>query len=372
VAVLAAVGVSVACGSPGARAHVAGASAAATGVAGAQAEVAKWSTLPKFVAPGANLNAKKIAKGKTLFIESYSSAIPYNAAFDAAVTQYAQMVGFKVIHYPTSGLADGWTRGIDLAISDHVNAIDLDAGLDVRAVEPAIKKAEAAGIVVLDSTFADNQTATPSYMSGGVPLNYFEAGRLEAAYAIWKTHGKADVLSLNTPGIEPSVGVGGGQAAAFKAYCPACKQKTLSITIPNWATQIPTQVTAAINADPSVNYILPYYDSQTALVQPSLNTLGKHIPQASFNGTPSILQLVKNGTVAMDVDEDVAWAGAASVDSVLRVLGHVPPDSGTINEHIPLRVIDKSNIAALGSTIGFNSGFGTAQNGYLKVWELQK
>lgn len=349
--------------------------ARAAGVARAKAEVLKFMKLPKFVPPGPALNGKKIAAGKTIMLIPYSTQIPYNAAFDAAVTKYAKAVGFKVIEYPTSGLPDQWSRGIQLAISKHVAAIDLTAGLDVRAIIPQIKQARAAGIPVLDSTFADPSVATPNYLSAGVGLGYKQAGELEADYAIWKTKGKGNFLEINTPGIAPSAlhGVSEGQHDAIKRNCPSCKIRTIDVPIPQWATNTTPQVLAALKKDPSINYILPHYDSQAEFVIPALNTLHKagKIGIAAFNGTPAILELVRKGQVNMDVSEDVAWAGAATVDSILRVLGKVAPSSGTIDEHIPLRVFDASNIGSLGSKIGYGSGFGGAQDGYLKLWGVK-
>jgi hypothetical protein len=72
----------------------------------------------------------------------------------------------------------------------------------------------------------------------------------------------------------------------------------------------------------------------------------------------------------MDVSEDVGWAGAATVDVLLRVLGDVPPNKGSIDEHIPLRVFDESNISEVGEgKLDFSAGFGgTAEDGYLKLW----
>jgi ribose transport system substrate-binding protein len=304
----------------------------------------------------------------------YSTQIPYNAAFDAAVTKYAKAVGFKVIEYPTAGLPDQWSRGIQLAISKKVAAIDLTAGLDVRGVIPQIQRAKAAGIAVLSSTWADaSYGPNPTYMSAGVPLGYRQAGELEANYAIWKTNGKGNFLEINTPGLIPSVSVGGGQHDAIKRNCPECKLRTIDVPIPQWATNTTPQVLAALKKDTGINYILPHYDSQSTFVIPALNTLGKagKIGIASFNGTPAILELVRAGKVNMDVAEDVAWAGAATVDSILRVLGKVPPNTGTIDEHIPLRVFDSSNVKELGGKIDYGSGFGGAHDDYLKLWGVK-
>lgn len=360
----------------GVTAAVAGASrhGSADGVARAKAEVMKYQGLPGWTAPGAALDGKAIAKGKTIMLIPYSTQIPYNAAFNQAATKYAKKVGFSVIDYPTAGLPDQWRRGIQLGISKKVAAISLTAGLDVRALQPQIKQARAAGIAVLDSTFADPSYPRLPYMSGGVPLDYKQAGVLEANYAIWKTNGKGVFLEIDTPGLLPSDFVSAGQHEAIKANCPGCKLYTISVPIPQWATNTTPQVIAQLKAHPEINYILPHYDSQSSFVIPALLQLGRtDVGIASFNGTPAILELVRAGKVTMDVSQNVDWTGAATIDAILRVLGKVAPSSGSINEHIPLRVFDKSNVSELKGKITYNSGYGTvAEDNYLKLWGVKK
>lgn len=358
-----------ACGGTSTPSTSSGDSAAA---ASAKAIVDQYLALPKFVAPGASLDAKKISAGKTILVMPHASDIPYNADVAKATQQYGEKAGFKVINYPTKGVPDEWNRAIDLAITQHVAAIGLVAGLDIRGIIPKIQQAVAAGIPVVAGTWADTTQAVPTYVSASVPLDYHQAGILEAAYAIWKTNGVGHILDVSCTDCEPSAFVDAGQKETITKLCPKCTYTQITVAIPQWATDTQGKVQAALTADPSINYIIPNYDSQSTFVVAALNTLGKSgkIGIASFNGTPSILTLVQQGKVSMDVSEDVAWEGAAVIDAMLRILGHVDPSSGNIDEHIPLRVFDATNITETGSPPSFGAGFGTEHDQYLKLWGL--
>jgi ribose transport system substrate-binding protein len=90
----------------------------------------------------------------------------------------------------------------------------------------------------------------------------------------------------------------------------------------------------------------------------------------TYNGTPSILALVANGQVLMDVGEDFNWDAWAQTDQIMRVMLGLKPVGP---ERTILRIWDKTNIAQAGSPPqtdkGYNLSFIT---GYEKLWGLRK
>jgi ribose transport system substrate-binding protein len=88
---------------------------------------------------------------------------------------------------------------------------------------------------------------------------------------------------------------------------------------------------------------------------------------STFNGTPEMLKLVKQGDIlSMNVGENLEWIGYAIVDQSMRIMGGLPPVK---NARVPVRVFDKSNIAQAGPR--FTSGWGTTYvSGYRKLWGL--
>jgi ribose transport system substrate-binding protein len=90
---------------------------------------------------------------------------------------------------------------------------------------------------------------------------------------------------------------------------------------------------------------------------------------ATFNGTPAILKMIKDGdTVEMDVGEDIRWIAYAVMDQDMRLLAGLPPVK---DPKIGIRVFDDSNIDEAGSPPRDATGYGNSYvDGYQKLWEL--
>lgn len=353
----------------------AGGSSAGGGSAGvnaAKAALTKYKAIPTFTSPGSQLDGKSIAAGKTVLVIPYSSTIQYNVAFADAIKKADDAVGFKTTIYSDDGTPTSWAAGINLGISQHVAVIDLIAGLDVEQIKPQIQAATKAGIAVVGSTYNDASQPTPSYLTTDVPLGYAQAGRLEADQAIADTNGKADVIVITSSGLNASTAMTPGVQQEFKSQCPSCTVHVIDVPVTQWATQITPQVESTIASDPNVNYVLPNYDSEAQYVIAALTAKGveNKVGIATFNGTPAPMALVASGKMTMDVGENIAWAGYATTDANLRSIGQTNKPAVTIDEHIPLRVFDKTNIADAGNPPNLSSGYGDAEQGYLKVWGL--
>lgn len=357
-------------GSNSAAPPAAGAAAgAAAGVTAAHAQIAEFTKLPTYVAPGATIDGKGIGSGKTLLVIPYSTQIPYNNAFSDAITKAASAVGMKTKVYADNGAPDEWARGIEYGINQHVDAIALIAGLNVDQVIPQIQEATKAGIPVIGSTFEGYDAPSPTYLSADVPLDYARAGGLEANYAISAKAGKVNALIVTSSGLQASKSMTPAVQATFAKNCPGCKVKTIDIPVTQWSTGIQPQVEAAITADPSIDYILPNYDSEASYVIAALRAKGKtDVGVATFNGTPAPMALLQSGQISMDTGENINWAGNATVDAALRTILNKGKSIGRLDEHIPLRVFDKSNAKDVGVPPNLTSGYGNAADQYLKTW----
>jgi ribose transport system substrate-binding protein len=348
------------------------ASAASGGLAAAQALVAKYKTVPSFVAPGPAVKGKALGKGKTVLIVPYDMEVPYNVVTVNGIKQADTRLGIKTIVYQDQGEPSQWEAGVLQGITDKVNAIDLIGGLTPSSVEPQIKKAEKAGIAVVDSTGNDPSVASPSYVTTDVPLNYTLAGNLEAAYAIDKTSGKADVLIITSSDVTASLYVTGGANKTMKSDCPSCTVHVIDVPVTQWGTELTPDVEAALTADPNINYVLPNYDSEVPLVDAALTANhDTSVGVDSFNGDPAPLaQIAAKHGLAMDIGQDMIYTGYATVDAELRAFGHAKSKVKTLNEHLPFVIFDSNNIASTGAH--FTVGYGKVLNGYLKLWGLTK
>lgn len=354
---------------------------ASSGVAHAKAAIAAAEALPTFKLKAPSFDIKKIA-GKTIFNIPVSSAVAYVASVDQQAQKIAQQYGAKWVEYTNQGTPSQWTAGIQQAISQHAAAIVLAQGIDVQLIIPALQKAKAAGIpVVITHDFQNGEQNAPPPTGPGatvtklttafVNVPFWEAGRLDADWAISQTNGKADVVIFSSPDVPPSTGLANAIIKEFKTYCPACKTQLKTLSLADWATKISPETQSAVQADPNVNWILPIYDSMGLFAAQGITAAGKtgsvHI--ASYNGTPAVMKLIQTGDVyAMDAGENINWLAYATIDQVGRVITHSPIiKSG--NEETPLRVFSKSNIKEAGTPPTANLGYGTAYvKGYDKLW----
>lgn len=341
------------------------------GVKAAQAVVDKFKALPTFKAPGSEFDAKKIGAGKKLLILPHSSQIPYNVAFGEAVEVAAKKVGMQPEIWQTTGKPDEHARGIQYAIAQKFDAITLVAGMEQEQIIPQIQAAEKAGIPVISSTYEAYGLPNPGYLRASVPLDYAKAADLMANYTIAKSNGTANILVVESSSSKPSQAMTPAIAKAVKEKCPACKTKNLDFQVNNW-DKIQAGIVSALTTDPSIDYILPVYDGMADFAIAALRVkgmLGK-VGIVTFNGTPGPMALIKSGEVTMDVGQNITWTGNATVDAVLRVLGKVGPSSGIIEENIPLRIFDASNVNEAGTPPNLVDGYGTASDEYLKLWGL--
>jgi ribose transport system substrate-binding protein len=357
---------STASGSPGSTASSAG---SAAGVAAATAELAKYTGVPTFEAPGPNIDISSL-KGKTIYSISQNASIPFLSATEDSEKKLAESYGINFVEYPTQGTSAEWTRGINEAVAAKADAIILNA-LDPRLVSPAVQSAKAAGIPVVSAQFFDLSQASqvPSELAGTRSDNFTEAAKLQADWVIKDTGGKADVVVVENDEQLSTTAMVDSLKAEFAANCPDCTVKYINVPSSDWATKIQSEVQSAIVADPNINYVIPIYDPMTQFVVPALTALGKtdsvHI--ATFNGTPSALTMLQQGpTVKMDIGENLDWLGAANLDQAFRGMLGQPL---LADEKTALRVFTSDNVGETGNPPAYNQGFGDSYvAGYQKLW----
>ncbi len=336
-----------------------------------KAEIAKFSGIPKFTAPGPAFNARAAAKGKSLFVIPASSSIP----FVETIAQYMRAVGSKlglsVTIWTNQGQVSQWVQGIQEAIAKHVSSIDLLAGINPALLEPQIRSARAAGISVVVSHFYGVGQRVPRDVYE-VAAPYDTAGRLLADFAILKEGGRLHVLVTTINEVLSTIPMMQGIRSQVERYCPkTCTVTTTNTSIASLVTQLPGQVAGSLERDRSINNVIALYDSAqvpyTLTGIASAGDTGK-LPVETFNGTPSILSLVASGKVAIDVGEDLKWIAFAILDQHLRLMAGLAPVS---NEHIPVRIWTSSNIAQAGNPPANSVGYGRSFiAGYAKLWKL--
>ena len=257
-------------------------------------QIEPFTKKPEFVAAGPAFDAQACMKGKTILSIPVSSANPFTANIEKAMAAAAKKVGFKFTTWENQGQSSQWVQGMDTAVNQKVNLIDLLAGTDPRVLVPQVQAAQAAKIPVVASHYNGvEQTAeVKKYADGDVPIDYAKAGALLADWAIVKTKGHMNALVLIATGPLSTNSMMSGIEAELK-HCDDCKTKVMNFPVVDWGTRITPGVQAALLADPTVNYIIVIYDSMSQFVVPAVTITGRRRELAS---TPSTARRSSSGS----------------------------------------------------------------------------
>lgn len=348
-----------------------GGSTSSADLSAVRSQLAAYSHLPTFKSPGPAFNARKVMAGKTIFSIPVNSADQFVQILEQGNAAIAHQLGFKYVDYTNSGSLSSWVQGMQTAVNEKANAIDLLSGINPAQLGPQMAAAKSAHIPVIASDAYDlNEPAAPG-LSAVMDVPYAEAGRLMAAYAISATSGKANVLVIGSNDVVSSPYMVKAINGEFSKYCPTCKVKDINIPVADWASQTQTQVEADLNADPGINYILPVYDSQSQFVVPAITAAGRtgKVFIATYDGTPFVLKMMQDGnTVKMDVGEDLNWISYAVMDQDMRVAAGMKPSP---NENTPMMIFTKNNVNTAGVPPRNSTGYGSSYiAGYKKLWGL--
>ncbi len=364
-----------ACGnSSSTTAHSSGTTSSAL-LAKVAADVAADKAIPTWAAPGPSVDVSKL-KGKRVFIIP-EVPNPFNENIQNTYKQIFSAVGVKWTYYANQGLISQWIAGMDAAIAQRPNLIILSAAPDPRVLQPQLRAAKAAGIPVEVTHFYDRSTPPPpaclACAAGVTALTtapFDTAGAAEADWIVNDSHGHAHVLIIMAPDVIPTPGILSAMEREYRIYCPGCTYKVIDIPIAQWNTGLQGQVQSALLADPSINYIDAEGDGMCTGVVPAVQAVGKtgSVKVVSFNGSPFALDDIRTGSImAMDASENTRWIGFADVDQAFRLLAGMSP----VNETIPFRVMDKSNIIQAGVPATNYLGYGNAYAiGFWHLWGL--
>lgn len=347
------------------------ADAAADGVAYAKAQIDRHRAKPVFTPPGAPFDARKCAAGKKMLSIPNSSSNPFLKGIIEREIVAGKEIGLAVQEWQNAGQPSQWIQGVDYAVANGFRIIDLISGVDPKTLEPQLKAAAAKGVKTMTSHFYDPSQKPNPLVAASLPVGFSAVGRLLADWAIWRTNGKATVVLIVSDEVPPTGPLVAGFEDEFRAHCPACKVvQKINVGVIEWGTKIRPSVQSAVLANPDVNFIIPIYDSMSQFVVPALQLTGKaaKVKIATFNGTPFVLDYVREGKVDMNIGESLDWIARATVDGYLRAdCGlPVPKDIG-----VPLYIFDASNAKDAGVPAKFDQGYGTDYvKGFRAAWQL--
>lgn len=332
-----------------------------------------YAAKPVFKAPGDPFDAKQCAAGKKMLSIPNSSANPFLKGIIDRMKKVGSDVGLQVVEWENQGQPSQWVQGFEYAIREKFNIIDLISGIAPETVDPQVKAAKAAGVKVMTSHFYDPSFKQHPDVSSSLTIGFNEVGKILANWAIANTDGKANILTIVSREVPPTIPLTAGIDSVLKENCPNCKiVQEINVGVTEWATKIQPAVQAALQANPNINVIIPIYDSMSQFVVPATRLTGKmgQVKVATFNGTPFVLDYISQGSVDMNIGESLDWIAYATVDGHLRdACGMKSPTA----LNVPFYIFDKNNIAEAGKPAKFDTGYGNAYvSGFRKLWGLEK
>lgn len=340
-------------------------------VASARANIETYSGIPEFVVPGEPFDARACMAGKSIMTIPSSSAIPFVKTIADHKNDLAGQLGFEHSQWENQGNPTQWIQGMEYAGNNGFDLISLLAGADPRFFEPQVRAAQAKGLKVVTSHLTGLELDAPAGVDANTAIDYKQAGKLMADWTIMQTGAKTNAMIIVSSEALSTDSLVDGLTEAFEK-CPDCTYEIVNVPIVDWATRIQPTVQGTLQANPSINYVIPIYDSMSTFVTPAIAITGKRdkVKIVTFNGTPFVLDLIRDGTVEMDVGENLDWIAHAMLDAEMRLLCGLEP---IVDSKVPLRVFTAENIAEVGSPAEASKGYGDAYvEGYRNLWMIDE
>lgn len=352
---------------------LAAADATSDGIAHARQQIDRHRAKPVFSAPGAPFDARKCAAGRKMLSIPNSSANPFLKGIIKREIEVGKQLGLTVQEWQNQGQPSQWAQGVEFAVRNKFDIVNLISGVDPKTLEPQIRAAKAAGVKTMTSHFYDPSQPQNPLVAASLPVGFNAIGKLLADWAILRSNGTAQIVVIKSSEVPPTEPLMRGLRDELAAHCPKCRiVNEVNVGVTEWATKIQPSLQSALLANPGVNWVIPIYDSMSQFVVPAIQITGRKgkVKVATFNGTPFVLDYVRNGEVDMNIGESLDWIAHATIDGYLRALCGlpVPKDIG-----VPFYIFDAGNVKDAGVPAQFDQGYGSDYvAGFRKLWGLAK
>ena len=306
----------------GSAAEPAGGGAASKFVAEASKPVATWDG---FGAP-----IKPPAGKKIVAIECSSLGVGCVQGAEAT-KEAAAKIGWTADIVNGKGDPTVWNTAIQNAVAAKADGIALFA-ISPAVVKDGIAKAKAAGIPVVANLVGPKADAVnlPDPERGG---------KVMADYLVTASNAKANILVLNSGEFPFTVDQFKAMGTELAAVCPSCQSKTVDFTFATMPTKLAGQVASALQANPSIDYVITPFDAAVTFVRQGVRQAGRPTKIASFAGDPPTMETLGDGTFVADVAAPNTWTGWQSVDSLARLM----LDQPVLDAPMPQRLFTTEN-----------------------------
>ena len=324
--------------------------------------------MPTFEPAGPPFDAKAVMAGKSILSIPGTGSDPFYVQMNKGMKFAADAVGYPFTVWNNQGQLTQYQQGFANGITKKVSLIDLLAGPDPNALKPQITEAQDAGILVVSSHLSGLEQEVPN-VDYNLPIDYNKAGRLLADWVITKDT-KAHVLVVVSDEIV-STGVHEGRHQLGVRHLRRSGHPVQLRQRPDPRVGHEDQAGRPVGhrGGPRAHLHHLHLRQHVAVRHAGhrRHELGRQVKVIGFNGTPFVLDLVREGKVEMDIGESLNWAGMAIADAEMRLIG----DMGLVESmNIPFRLFTKDNAAEAGVPAEFSKGYGDFRSEYAKLWGL--
>lgn len=308
-------------------------------VAAAQTAIAALEKTPTHI--GITIPLKSTPpKGKTVvFLEC--TDVPQCSEFLPGINQGAKALGWtvKILPWVTTNPAT-LVSAMQSALQYHPIAVTLSGESENEWASeiPAYKSAGVAIIPMVVGPVTIN-TTVPANLMG--PRNIGIAGTIIGNWFIANSGAKGHALFLNAPPFPVLSEFTDAAEQTIKSGCTACTVTTLNASLAEIGSSgVVPAIVAAVEANPSINYVLSCDGAFTTGLVSALKSIGRGNVIIG-GGNPSITdeQDLLNGTEAAWAGQAYTYIGLQFIDAAARYVEHmsIPSEDGSVPQELLLK-----------------------------------
>jgi ribose transport system substrate-binding protein len=259
----------------------------------------------------------------------------------------------KTVPFKTSDPAS-LVNGMESALQYHPVATFIVA-LPQAVWQAAIPDYKAAGVPIIPFTVGPIDINDTVIAGVGTPNDSKNRASLLADWIIGDSGGQAHVLYTDVPEFGVLAAYKSGLESTF-GNCSGCKLTTVTMTTNDLSSgNIPTLITSALRADPSIKYLVVPVDTFLTGVPAALGAAGLSVKITGEGASRSDQPSIVDGTYSTFTSVPFELAGWAGIDVALRHMQGM--DVSVWQGRLPTMLVTAANVGQLNSNtseFGYN------------------
>jgi len=284
-----------------------------------QALLAPLAKLPPTIAVSTPL--KKKPTGQLVeFLECSASACK---VISGDLQTGAALLGLRYKAIQAGATPESFQAAAQQAVNDHPAAVVMVA-LDASLISKQLAEMKAANIYTVDSATASPASNFDTFLLSQQVLG--KVGQGLAAYAILHSGGKAHMLYINWPVFTYSVAQTKKLQETTRSECPRCTLDTMNILPTDVGTDLPGKIIAALQQNPSINWIVFSNGGMDLGVEAALRSAGlaDKVKMIADDTSAANYQDLKDHVLQVDISSDKELLSFYELDAIARHLDGQP------------------------------------------------